>query len=138
METIDFRKNIYYSKIAFSTKTNNSMAIYKVANLYEDKYVYFTLLDDWYYDYYYPYYPDELSSGNSTIFEVCNNKTNFCQRHVKIYYFEKNVEYTIKIHYLKGHYYSYNSEYYNPQYIFFPITNNNFKQINSDDSGIFF
>ena len=85
METIDFSKNIYYSKIAFSTKTNNSMAIYKVANLYEDKYVYFTLLDDWYYDYYYPYYPDELSSGNSTIFEVCNNKTNFCQRHVKIY-----------------------------------------------------
>ena len=68
-----------------------------------NKYVYFTLLDDWYYDYYYPYYPDELSSDNSTIFEVCNNKTNCCQRHVKIYYFEKNVEYTIKIHYLKGH-----------------------------------
>ena len=37
MEIIDFSKNIYYSKIAFRTKTINSMTIYKVAYLYEDK-----------------------------------------------------------------------------------------------------
>ena len=78
-----------------------------------------------------------LIHRNQTIFEVCNYQTNQCQRNVKLYHFKKEVEYIIKIHYLRYYrFYNYGENYRSSQYIFFPITKENFKQINSDDSGI--
>ena len=156
IDIIDLTKNYYFNDIDFMTNTNNSVNTYKVNKLSEEKYVYFTLLRDYlegygYYYGYYPYYPDEPDPyasyyypfnpeyhRNQTIFEVCNYQTNQCQRNVKLYHFKKEVEYIIKIHYLRYyyHFYNYGENYLSSQYIFFPITKENFKQINSDDSGI--
>ena len=79
---------------------------------------------------------------NSTIFEVCDDTKNECKKHVKIYTFEPNHEYTIKIHLYKYQYKRDDSQmYYEPEYIqetymFFPISNKNFKQLSENDLGI--
>ena len=141
MDTIDFTKNYYLNDIAFKTNLSDSCFIYKVRKLSEEKYVYFSLLKEYYN--YYTFYPDEPIYStdivqNSTIFEVCNDENDICQRNVKIYYFEKNIEYTIKTHILKEstNLNTNDDSYLFPQYIFFPITKDNFKYISSDDSGI--
>ena len=137
----EFTKKCYYNyNDKYQYMSNNLVDTYKVRKLSEEKYVYFTLLHS--YSDYIPYYPNETILDtefieNLTIFEVCNDVNNICQKNVKIYRFEKNTEYTIKIHYLKFNSY-YSDWYISPQYIFFPITTDNFKQINSGDLGIFF
>ena len=79
---------------------------------------------------------------NLTIFEVCDDTKNECKKHVNIYTFEKNHEYTIKIHLYKYQYKRDDSQMYSePEYIqetymFFPITNKNFKQLSENDLGI--
>ena len=79
---------------------------------------------------------------NLTIFEVCDDTKNECKKHVKIYTFEPNHEYTIKIHLYKYQYKRDDSQmYYEPEYIqetymFFPISNKNFKQLSENDLGI--
>ena len=122
IETINFNKGIYFSKMGFGANTNYEMSTYKVSGLKEKTFVYFSMtkqLDRYYY--YYPFYFDEIDPfipyeesyypsdpyhdpnflKGSTIFEVCEE--NKCTKHVKIYQFEANHEYTIKIHYLKHH-----------------------------------
>ena len=147
IDTIDFTKNYYINEIDFEEYESPSIRTYKISKLSEEKYVYFSMLKNGY-SYYYPYYPDEPDPyasqynydpelhRNSTIFEVCNDVTNECQRKVRLYHFEKDIEYTIKIHYLKF-YSKYSYQFIYPQYIFFPITQENFKQISSDVSGNF-
>ena len=79
---------------------------------------------------------------NLTIFEVCDNTKNECKKHVKIYTFEPNHEYTIKIHLYKYQYERDGSqmhsrpEYIQETYMFFPISNKNFKQLSENDLGI--
>ena len=147
IDTIDFTKNYYINEMDFRIYGNKSINTYKIPKLSEEKYVYFSMLRNEY-SYYYPYYPDEPDPyashqgyepelhRNSTIFEVCNDETNKCQRKIRLYHFEKNTEYTIKIHYLTFYYRSH-LDFISPQYIFFPITQENFKQITSDYSGNF-
>ena len=159
IETINFNKGIYFSKMGFGANTNYEMSTYKVSGLKEKTFVYFSMtkqLDRYYY--YYPFYFDEIDPfipyeesyypsdpyhdpnflKGSTIFEVCEE--NNCTKHVKIYQFEANHEYTIKIHYLKFHKRyeddNYYSDYYQPLYFFFPITQNNIKKVNVNDLGI--
>ena len=159
IETINFNKGIYFSKMGFGANTNYEMSTYKVSGLKEKTFVYFSMtkqLDRYYY--YYPFYSDEIDPfipyeesyypsdpyhdpnflKGSTIFEVCEE--NNCTKHVKIYQFEANHEYTIKIHYLKHHKRGenddYYSDYYQPLYFFFPITQNNIKKVNVNDLGI--
>ena len=156
-ETINFNKGIYFSKMGFGANTNYEMCTYKVSGLKEKTFVYFSMtkeIDRYYY--YYPYYSDEIDPFNSfddhyypyndpyndpnflknlTIFEVCEG--NKCTKHVKIYPFEAGHEYTIKIHYLKHHKIDeFYSDYYQPLYFFFPITQNNIKKVNINDLGI--
>ena len=159
IETINFNKGIYFSKMGFGANTNYEMSTYKVSGLKEKTFVYFSMtkqLDRYYY--YYPFYSDEIDPfipyeesyypsdpyhdpnflKGSTIFEVCEE--NNCTKHVNIYQFEANHEYTIKIHYLKFHKRyeddNYYSDYYQPLYFFFPITQNNIKKVNVNDLGI--
>ena len=149
-DTIDFSKKIYYSQYNFYSYNIYLGTIdYKVTGIREDKYVYFTLdsTDPYYipYDPVNPYIPQfdpysqPIHSPNLTVFEVINlrNSTKN-ERNVRLYKFEKDNEYIIKIHCLIW-YYDYNYEYKNFNYrkfLFFPITLQNFQQIKGDESSL--
>ena len=147
MGSIDFSKKIYYKKGNFySTGYYYGMYEYKVGELNEEKYVFFSSPIDYFYRNYYIYYPEDdnppvdpyydrlIHYPNESIFEVFNVKDNETQKNVKLYKFEKNKEYIIKIHCLKYYYtYSYDSsQFYYPEYIFFPVTYQNFIQITGE------
>ena len=155
IETIDLSKNVYFTKLDFETNINHEMSTYKVRGLKENKFIFFHELIQ-YYNYYYPYYPDEPNPynhndygycpnyeeekhKNQTIFEVCDGD-NKCTKHVKFYKFEAGNEYTIRIHYFKYYckntYDSYYPEYFQPKISFFPITDKNFKTLNTEDLGV--
>ena len=159
IDTIDLNKKAYINTISFECYINSDIAsIYKVSKLNEEKYVYFSGFD-YYYSGIFPYYSDEIQFDlemwnwiyhfyeyvyymNSTIFEVCIGESINCQKNVKLFKFEKNKEYTIKIHvyyYSYYTYYKYYSEYYYPKYFFFQITENSFKPIDINNySGILY
>ena len=118
MKTIDLSQNIYFNDFEFSYYGNYYGSIeYKVTNLTKDKYVYFTNLDISinFLTYYYPYYPGEslfplepVYHPNFTVFEVLNINTGESTKFVRLFKFEKNTEYIIKIHcfvYYNDYYY---------------------------------
>ena len=148
--TIDLSKNVYY-RIYDSGFYQNKYDIieYKVSGLTEDKYVYFMMKsnDIRYYRDYFPYYPDEPYNydyyspyyhPNLTIFEVFNIGTKQTTKHVKVYKFEKDYEYIIRIYgliYYNDYRHQYKYLYYLP-YFFSPITYENFKLITGEEDFI--
>lgn len=155
IDTIDLNKKAYINTISFDCFDcyNNSdiASIYKVSKLNEEKYVYFSGFD--YNQRLIPYYSDEnefyqekpnsinyYKDGayyiNSTIFEVCLGEKINCQKNVRLFKFEKNKEYTIKIHVYYNYWYF---EYLYPKYFFFQITKDSFKKIDINNySGILY
>ena len=149
--SIDFSKNIYYRKWSFSSEGNYGMYEYKVSGLNEEKYVlfYFSPLSIYDSHDYYIYYPEDdvspydphyeppqypiIHYPNESIFEVFDINNNVTKKDVKLFKFEKNNEYIIKIHCYKYYrdYYDYRNHYY-PEYIFFPVSYQNFIQITGE------
>ena len=148
MDTIDLSKNVY-----FKDKENDfqnsyyyyGALEYKVSNLNENKYVYFTMEthDDKYFNtHYFPYYPDEpppverysdtFYHPNITIFEVINiNNSDETKKNVKIYEFKKGNEYIIRIHSLIYYYDFYREErsYQYKNYFFSKYLNKTLKKL---------
>ena len=148
MDTIDLSKNVY-----FKDKENDfqnsyyyyGALEYKVSNLNENKYVYFTMEthDDKYFNtYYFPYYPDEpppverysdtFYHPNITIFEVINiHNSDETKKNVKIYEFKKGNEYIIRIHSLIYYYDFYCEErsYQYKNYFFSKYLNKTLKKL---------
>ena len=155
MDTIDLSKNVYFKdkEIDFRNSYYYYGALeYKVSNLNENKYVYFTMEthDDKYINtYYFPYYPDEpppverysdtFYHPNITIFEVINiHNSDETKKNVKIYEFKKGNEYIIRIHSLIYYYDFYREErsYQYKNYFFFQISEQNFKKITGEETVI--
>ena len=137
MDTINFDKKLYFRDFTFHTSKSSynkgyyGESEYKVNNLKEDKYVYFmSLFKDFktYYPYdskeeYFPLDPYEpLDINNTTIFEIINIDKNESVNNVKLYKFEKGMNYTIRIHCLRSYYIRFQEwedDYYYADYIFF-------------------
>ena len=147
IDTIDFSKKMYYSQSSFHFQnTYFGTMDYMVTGIEEDKYVYFTNTSR--YGDYEPYYPNNTyinpidpysEKKNWTIFEVLNIKNSSKNaRNVKLYKFEKNNEYIIKIHCLiKINEYSPEYIYYDyDPFIFFPVTHQNFKEIQGNETSL--
>ena len=148
-------RSAYYRDFNFESYYQYyGMNEYKVSGLKEPKYAFFYYdgLEDYEYKEYYIYYPESpdppvdpeypqnlIHHDNETIFEVYDVETKESYTNLKVFKFEPNKEYTIKIHALK--YYS----YYNPQdlrfkylkYYILPITKDNFKVITGDEDFFF-
>ena len=160
MKTIDLSQNSYFMDFSLYLQGEYYGCIeYKVSGLKEDKYVYFinTRSDEYYYTYYYPYYPDyplvppydpyepypfqPEYHPNLTAFEVLNIMTNESTRFVSFYKFEKDTEYIIKIHsfvYYFDYNYNYDYKYYEYlSYIFFPLTQENYKLITGQEDYLY-
>ena len=148
MDTIDLSKNVYFKdkEIDFHNSYYYYGALeYKVSNLNENKYVYFTMEthDDKYFNtHYFPYYPDEpppidrysdpFYHPNLTIFEVINIHNNDeTKKNVKIYEFKKGNEYIIRIHSLiqRNDFYSEDKSYYYQKYFFSKYQNKTLKKL---------
>ena len=148
MKTIDLSQNTYFNDLDFEFDRDKyyDLIEYKVSGLTEDKYVYFTTLDndDYYYTDYYPYYtenspydPDKqlepvyhpnltadkqlepVYHPNLTVFEVLNTETGESYPFVKFFKFDAGKEYIIKIHSLVDYYeYNHKDEYGIHEYIY--------------------
>ena len=78
--------------------------------------------------------------GNETIFEVYNVKENKTEKNVKLFKFEIDNEYIIKVHCLKYYNrYSYydDNHYFYPEYYFFPITQEKTQIITEEKNFLF-
>ena len=150
IDTIDLSKKIYYTKSSFNSNNNYFGTMdYNVTGISEDKYVYFRLTENKI-DYI-PYYPDnpyvpqlDLDTHqlipNMTPFEVINIKNEAkSERNVKLYKFEKDNDDIIKIHCLinSKEYSSENKNFEYLQFMFFPITLQNFQVIRGDETSLF-
>ena len=153
IDTKGLSDNAYVRNVRLDSYSDYyGMNEYKVSNLNETKYVYFTYLirDSYYQQNFYVYYPDDplppldkdshlIIYGNETIFEVYNVKENKSEKNVKLFKFEPNNEYVIKVYCLK-HYSQYSDDfeqYFYPEYYFFPITQKNFQIVNEENNFLF-
>ena len=158
-ENINLNDNIYYQDFGYFSEYYLGMKKFKVNELKEEKIVYFSLIDYYYYYsrgyynyYFYPFYPGESppyspdpydyeSPGfsNLTIFEIFNVNTQTSERNVRLYKFEPNQEYIIYIHGSKYYnpYYDYGDDYCYFAFLFFTLTNSHIKTFTGEENIIF-
>ena len=150
-------KKAYYRDFTIDSYNQYyGMNEYRVSGLKEAKYVYFSCSAmneyDYEYNYYYIYYPENpnppvdpdypqrlIHYDNETIFEVYDVEKNESYKNVKVFKFEPNKEYIIKIHALKYYYYYNHQElrFKYVKYYIFPITQDNFRVITGEEDFFF-
>jgi hypothetical protein len=150
-------KKAYYRDFTIDSYNEYyGMNEYRVSGLKETKYVYFSYsaMNEYDYEYnYFIYYPENpnppvdpdypqrlIHYDNETIFEVYDVEKNESYKNVKVFKFEPNKEYIIKIHALKYYYY-YNQQELRFKYVkyyIFPITQENFRVITGEEDFFFF
>ena len=117
IDIIDLSKNMYYSTIKLETFIDIPMySMYKVQDLSEDKYVFFSYEKSFYFD-------DNYSSP----FKICKEDNDECVEDVKLYKFSKEHSYTIYINFVN---YNDTSYYFYFPFLFFPISQKIIKNIN--------
>ena len=113
IDTIDLTQRMYHINSIIETKNNYQYNKFKVKNLKEDKYVFFSYKIE-----------NELSYKFHNPFEVCNINKSQCTRNVFLYKFLKDNEYFININFInkKAKFKkSYDIYFYYPSYTLIPI-----------------
>ena len=120
IDTIYLNKKMYYENSTIKLKTKLEPNIYKVKYIIKDTLVYFSY-----------YIQNQDYKKFICPFEICNDNTSECKNNITRFKFIKGNEYTIKINFITKILEDLQDDviyYYYPSYVFFPISENIFRE----------